>query len=62
MYINSHTFGERAGLLSQIVEEAITSFQSQKLIGYNTLESRAHRGTFHFPLGNAGDEEINIVH
>jgi hypothetical protein len=42
------TFSERAGLSSNIIEISITSFQSQKLIGYDTLEGWAYQGTFKF--------------
>jgi hypothetical protein len=41
MFLLCNTFSERAGLSSKIVKVSITSFQSQKLIGHDTLESGA---------------------
>jgi hypothetical protein len=41
-----HTSGETAGLSSEIVEEAITPFEFQKLIGYDALKSGSHQSTW----------------
>jgi hypothetical protein len=47
-----NTFRERARLSSKIVKVSITTFQSQKLIGYDTLESGTQQSTIGFSLGN----------
>jgi len=51
-----YTFGERAGLTTEIVEVAITPFQPQKLVGDDTLEGGAYHGAFGRSLGYSGDE------
>lgn len=56
-----HTFGETAGLPSEIVEEAVASFQFQKLIRYDALKSGSYQGTSSQPLWHGSDEQVDVV-
>jgi hypothetical protein len=46
----------------KIVEVAITSFEVQKLVGYNTLEGGAHVRVSWFGFVDSRNKQVNVVH
>lgn len=56
-----YTFGETAGLSSEIVEEAVAPFQFQKLVRYDALKSGSHQGTWSQSLWHGSDKQVDVV-
>ena len=50
------------GLMFKIVEESITAFQSQELVGYDALERGTHEGVVDGTLRDTSDKQIDVIH